>query len=513
MVSILLAKGLRFAHFLAIVLFLSAFEVLSNYPSAWRDVYYHGSAVKNILVTGYIENTWNNYPTHWPLSFVLWVAESYVTGLAPVVSNLLLLLPMSVFFCLVTYSLMKKLMPGKEDLVNASCILLFLLNVNHRNEFVFLHFNTRLFSFTLELAVILVFHELFVRQTGLLQQKGAIAGRAGAVILMLISFGITMSHILAPVLVMSLFLFFSVFRGGIGRRHAVIMMLLALVPYLLWNFSHASSFMESGLQSILDPYSRLIALEIMKGMYVISEPVPAFGEILRTYYKILLSVLTGASLVTVVLYYRRDGTTRFITIIFLASIVTSLFALLTFGLNGAVHRTIFNVSLPITALPMVLVWKNSKSRKVSIMLAVLLAVLVVPHYWLAHESSYARNMNFVTSTESVFAFTSSIRGEETLNVVGELAYGYNYYDPYYPNHNDVSIDPLKIGRSTELRSLGLALAQAKGVKLLGVKNVIHWAQFCQSYRESEIVWSTDVYHCLDDRCSRIYDSGYYTLYN
>jgi len=482
---------------LTIVLLFSVAEVYTNYPMIWRDVFLHGSDAKAIILQGHTGDPWFMYSETHPGFSLLWSVVSIVSGLQITESNLIILLPAGL--TAMTALLVAMYRRLSIEVWGAATLLSFLLMNFNTNEFMFVHFNTRLLS----LIYILVFVQLYLSGGN---------QRAKFVALLTTNAALVISHALnalVPVVIVAIALLDAKRSGSRESSFLLSSFLLCAISYAAWNVYVGIGLISAGLTTFLNVVYFRLALDVFAAWSPLNpKPTPFFGTVLVTYYKALAVVLGAISLYCAV-RLRRQTRVRLMAFYGLSVLLVyglSFFSLLTWI---SAHRGILTASVPLAALPMILLTLNAKNparrwRRQVVVLVVL--VLVIPHFVLVHEMPVA-NWARTGSLDGAASFTVEHRGDQTIASLGDFPIYYCYYEPFYKGYENLNLQGLQ----------GLAdVADFLSTRPEATLKIVHyraavdwsWGSGEQGVRQ----WDAEVYGRLDQRLDKIYSNGFDTIY-
>lgn len=480
----------------AVVIFFSIAEVWSNYPMLWRDLFLHGSAVSGILQRGRIDNTWFSYPQNQPGFFLLWSIASKITGFAIFESNLFVLLPVSVFS--LTLLLVLIFRAFHIEIPNAATLLAFLIMNFNWNEYMFVHFNTRLLS----LIYVLVFVLFFLRV-----EKGR-----RSFMLFTVNLALVISHVLnALVPIAFLGIYWLVERRRVHQE--ISLFASCATVYLAWNLYQAYSLLGAGLSTLLNHYYVLLALDIAGGWVPSGATTqPPYGPLIGDYYKALLVCLGFISLYALT-KLRKNGQVRILAAYLFSALTVygiSFFSILTWI---SAHRGIIFGSIALAGLPTLLLSsspeKRAKSWKRSLLVAVLI-VMIIPHFILVHEQPYARMLNTHSVGESS-SFILNHRNGQTIVTANDFPFYYAFYEPFYQGYESLDLSHL-----TSLNNVTSFFDNKTGLKVVDSSQVLDWSLtygHATSFDDGLTAWYRNVYTPLDDHLNRIYTTSYETIYD
>jgi len=484
---------------LAIVLLFSVAEVLTNYPMIWRDVFLHGSAVKGITSQGHIGGTWENYPETHPGFFLLWSIVTLVTSVGIFESNLLLLLPVAVMLLIMLLILIyRRLSIG---IVNGATLMAFLLMNFNMNEFMFLHFNTRLLS----LIYALVFLFLF------LNEKNA---RERVIGLLATNIALVISHILNSLVPIVFFAVYLLSKWKRARSTASLFLSCAII-YIAWNLYVGYARLSEGLTTFLNYYYVILDLELVYGWSPVqARPQPFFGLVLGTYFKVLLVTLALISLYSAI-KLRRQRRVKLLAFYLLS--VCMVYGFSFFSVLGwiSAHRGIIFGSVALASLPTILLTStaknNSKPWKRTILIIAII-ISVIPHFILVHEPPFAR-CESVGSVAQTSDFILKHRNGQPIVSVNDFPAYYCFYEPFYQGYDNLQLDG-----SSWLNNIAnfLVTRPKPSLRIVDYRQTVDWAWAlgrAQSYNQALREWDREVYAKLDERYNIIYGTGLETIYN
>jgi hypothetical protein len=487
---------------IVVALLFSVAEIAVNYPMIWRDVYLHGSACLEILEKGRIVETYDPYPQSNPGYFLLWSITSLVTGLQLFPSNLLLLLPVAVILLVVVCIAIFRRLSLRKEYANAAGLFAFLVMNFNTNEFMFVHFNTRLLSILLVLAFVLL----------LLAARRSPAQSAA---LLLTYTSLVIAHPLNSLLVIVFLGAFLFIRFDRSTR-SISLLFFCIVIYMLWSvYLSITTVAELG-KLLLDFLGGIkSSAEVAYGwLPTAPRAEPAFGILLGTYYKLLLIVLASLSLFSAVLL-RRQRHARFL-FVYLLSVSVLFGAAFLMGLGDiALDRGILFASVAFAGLPIMICasrWEHQvgPGLKRRLLLFTLITVLIVPQFVFAHQLPMVRYER-VGSIDSTMVFVSTHRAHRSIAAIGDFPYYYCYYEPTFKDYRI-----LWYSDWNSLNDVNYLFANnTQSLKIIDYKNIIDWGailRHADSYEQAFIQWHTLVTANVDGDYGRIYSNGYETTY-
>jgi hypothetical protein len=479
-----------------IVLSFSIVEVWSNYPMLWRDVFLHGSAVKGIIQQSHIENTWLSYPQTQPGFFLLWAMTTIVTGSGIFESNLLLLLPLGTVFLVTLLVLTFRALHIQTP--NAGALFAFLLMNFNLNEYMFVHFNTRLLS----LIYVIMFMLLFIKTRD---------GLGKSILLVLTNGALVISHVLNSLLPIAfLAVYWVIARKQVPQKFSLF--LSCATVYFTWNIYEAYSLLGIGLSTLLSYYYLRVAFDVAFGWLPSGATTqPFYGPIVTDYYKGLL-VFLGVACLYVTIVYRNHKPTRILAAYLLSALIVygiSFFSILTWI---SAHRGIIFGSVALAGLPVMFlsISKTGLRKWKRRMLIILLLVMVVPHFVLVHEQPYARMLN-TTSVGATASFLVTHRAGQTITTANDFPFYYSFYEPFYYGY-----DSFDLTHATAITNVTDFMNNNAGLKVLDYSQVLDWSLtygHAASFDDGMSVWYSNVYLPLDQHQNRVYSTSYETIYS
>jgi hypothetical protein len=486
-ISVYKTDDISFASLLAVVLLFSVVELYTNYPLIWRDIFLHGSAVKAINEQAYIGGAWWKYPETNPGFFLLWSIFTITTSMDIVQSNIFVLLPAaSILLVILILCIFRRL---SIRAANAATLLAFLLTNFNTNEFMYMHFNTRLLAFV----YVLLFLSIFLRR-----------GHLGATIgLLLTGISLITSHILislVPIVFVGLMLF-SRLRSSVSR-----MLFLSLASvYGMWNLYIGQNLLASGLESLFNVYYLQLALGF-SAQYspLVAKSEPFFGSILTTYYKILLVILALISVYCVVRYRKETMVATTWAYLLAVAIVfgLSFFSVLTWI---SVDRGVIMISIALAALPALLFMKKDTGSRhwTRKLFVVLILLLIVPQFVLVHEPSVVV-WGSESSSQQMYSFLVDHRGGQDLASLSDFPISYAYFEPFYQGYQYISVRNL----NQEGNVTRFFLTRSENtLKIVDRRRDVGYVQ-----PDAYAQWNYAVYSKLDQQFNVVYNSGFETIY-
>lgn len=492
-------SNLGLPSLIAVVLLFSLMEVSANYPLIWRDVYLHGSVVKGILNEGRIAPTWNEYASTHPGFFLLWSTLTVVTGLDPIPSNVLVLLPVAMMLLIALMILIYRRLSAAMG--NVAVLLAFLLMNFNANEFTFIHFNTRLLS----LLYVLLFLLLFLNQ-----KKGV----SREVCLLLTTATLVISHVLnslVPILFLAIYWLFERKQ----RKSIIPLTLCCVTIYASWNLYVGYPLLKEGVTSFLNSlYVRLALKTMSEWSPIIVRPQPLFGLLLGGYYKVLLVVLGLVSLYTMT-KLRKQRNVRLLAYYLLAAfLVYGLTFFSAVGPSISVDRGIIFASFALASLPIILFTSTKRSGSSSLRrrLAITAIILmIIPQFVLSHELPLAR-YGSVGSIDLTSHFILGHRANKTIVSLGDFPIYYCFYEPFYGGYENLGFS----GWSSLNNITNFLVTSPKdSLKIVDYKKIVDWGFILghtHSYDEALREWDTEIYAKLNLRFNRIYSNDFETIY-
>lgn len=516
-------KEVSLVSLIAVVLLFSLVQVATNYPMIFaRDVFLQGSIVNVIGSQGHIGNTWNTYAQSSPSFFVLWSVVTIVTGLEVIPTNLFLLLPIAIFlFTVLLVLIFRKLSIAIPYTV---ALFAFLLMNFNKNEYSFLHFNTRLLAFIYVLAFVFIFI-----QSKSLNLRGN--GRGRIILLFIIFVALVTTHVLIALLP---FIFITIYwllnRRKLARSISttISFVLGLLIVYTLWNFQYSSQLLKQVLTSFLNfGHGGAVsgAASITTGWFSpLSSNEPFFGFPLDIFYKVLLICL-GLISIYAAFRYRHEARTKILGIYLFSVIFLFGFGFFFLSLGDVtINRGIILSLVAISPLVAILITSENnkstlnnlqrnlqrKSKKIGVF-AVLVAILIVPQFVFSQEipiAPYASSQ----SLNSACNFVVSIRGNLSIAVIGYFPAFYTFYEPFFKDY--VSLET----PSPESWCQIVAFYQQNASGTLKITDYRAATDYgvllnhASSYDQALADWTSQVNGKLDGEYDRIYDNDQQVIY-
>jgi hypothetical protein len=500
-------KG-RFSLFLllSIVLVFSVVEVLGNYPLIFAgDVYVQGSSVKVIVEEGRLAEAWNTYHTTYPGTFLLWAIVKLVTGMSIKVSNLMVLLPITILLLPLLLVVLYRKLGTRKNATYAIALLAFLLMNNQGNELTFLHFNTRLYSLDLLILALLLF---FVRER---------KNKREEIILYVIIFSLTISHVLNSLIPVAFLFLYWLFEDKCDLKFVHTALLSATI-YLAWNINMAIGTFGLGIRSLASYYHLALGLDAIARFPTVPGYAPFFGVALKTYFKGLIVVLTLISIYSALKLRYKWKIRRLFYILLSVSVVygTTLFSAV---LVNAVDRAL--VIAPISLAPLsffAIIQKRNSVLKPSklLILSFLLLFLIIPNFTLVHEQPFATGDTGPVDACSEFVFEHKHTQQIVLLTSVSFWTYYSLQEPKFESYVNLKIyeHELPSGRHNLSDIANFLLDnRTSGIRVLDIRNVIEWSYMSPSFDEARKLWASEVYAPLESRYSKIYDNSFETLYH
>jgi len=500
-VGLLRETDLRLPSVLAIAFAFSFGEVLTNYPMIWRDVFFHGSGVKVIINEGQVGAIWlsqgSGYPQTHPGFFLLWSIVTLLTGLGTFESNLLLLLPVAVtVMILLLVAIYRRLSIGIEK--GAALMAFALMNFN-MNEFMFVHFNTRLLSlvYTLLFVVFLLIEE---------DDRRRVLG------MLLAGCALVISHVLNSLVSVGTLAIYSMFKSK--RRSSAVLVLLCGALYVGWNIYAGYPMIRAGLPTFLNYYYVLFAMErIYAWSPAAAKPIPFFGLLLETWYKILLITLAPISLYCAV-SLRRQRRVRILAAYLLSA--GAIYGISFFSVLAwiSAHRGIIFASVALASLPIMFftsaAGKGSRRWRQRVVVAAIV-ILLIPQFILVHEPPLAR-CGSVRSIAETSHFVMDHRNGQQIASLNDFPIYYSFYEPSYEGYSLI-----KVEGSISLKNVSeFLLTRQRGcLKIVDYRHVVDWGTALgrtESYDQALREWNEEVYARLRGRYNMIYATSYETIY-
>lgn len=489
-ITVYVDRKLSLFSLLAIVSVFSFVEAIGNYPLIFaRDVYLHGSSVKAIAINGHLVKGFNKYPLSHPGFFLLWTIVVLITGLDIKSSNLILSLPVAVSLLALMLILLYRKLGIRKDALCTVALLAWLVMNNQVNELSFFHFNTRLYSLVLILTLLLF-------------MKGKLRKSKEQTIFMAIFFSLTISHIIYS-LVPIAFLFFYWLIEDKRDKSSVWIVLLCLVIYLVWNLNMATQLFGEGLHKLLDYYHYSLALETATELTAVTAPYPFYGKILKQYYKVLIVTLALVSLWTMIkLKSKRE--VRILSYLLLGGGV--VFTILSIpDIVDSIDRGLMYFAIPLAPLSLFAIASKTKGsmQRLRLMgLTLLLLLLVVPHFVLVHEATFARGN--VEPTDAFCRFLSECRNGQRIAAFGDFRLYFCFFEPSIKKEEFY----LTVARSIfDIANL-LLESPRPSIRVVDFRNVVDWGYRCSSFEEAHELWIKEIYRPLESHYCKIYDNGF-----
>jgi hypothetical protein len=374
-----------------------------------------------------------------------------------------------------------------------------LLNFN-KNEFMFLHFNTRLLS----LIYVLLIVSLFVKQGN---------DPMRSISLVILNAALVISHALNSLVPAVFFgMYWMSNRKRIDSGWTTFVSCATI--YVAWSVYVGYEVLKAGLTTFLTYAYLKLAADLVAGWFQVGgNPGGFVGSALATYYKLLLITLGLISLYCAI---KLRGERK---VSLLRSYLFSTFAV--YGLSFlsvlnwiSIDRGIMLASIAIASLPMILFTLRTRNSLASWRrrtLVVAIIVLIMPQFLLVHEPAMA-NSGAVASIERTCVFLLDYRNGRGLASLNTFPIYYSFYDPFYSGYEN-----LEYADMASLKNVtNFLLTRPKGIlRVVDYRDTVDWGsqlRLAGSYREALTQWDREVYAKVNLRCNIVYSSGFERVY-
>jgi hypothetical protein len=522
LLSIVLVYGKRMMSILGMVLipFIYVFEVWSNYPNILaRDVYLHGQ-VWEVSTFGNIFSIQYQYPKEYPGFFLMIYIIYQTLGLEDIrFGNLFILYPglmLGLIICI--YIISCKVLKDWKIATLATFIGFNLLQFN-RNEFTFLHANTRLYS------VVILLMALYMILQCKEGEKEFLALSA------LATASLTMSHVLFQlvipltlmiILVFSLVHGYSVRKDILRNRLLLHAFIVALTLVIIWNtYNYYNYTVKTGARSLFSYLYHMLGLELLLSSALIRESIPPIGVILRNYYKVAIAFMTLMVFIYIVwrLLRKKLSLEEIIIVSFILSIIiVFLSTIFSTSLGNSIDRMLILYPIPLSILFILALSKiifsrfniitlhrsQQTSRPIRAHYVLLLILICLAGYLLVHEGSILQAYTQPLDNASIFINSYNVRQHTYLTATSP-------FDIYYVYFNPNSL--LKIIRIDLINSLNdvvdVMLESPENVKVIDIRSMLIWAYRYNDLRRSLSEWNEFVLSNINKHYILIYNNGGY----
>jgi hypothetical protein len=522
LLSIVLVYGKRMMSILGMVLipFIYVFEVWSNYPNILaRDVYLHGQ-VWEVSTCGNIFSIQYQYPKEYPGFFLMIYIIYQTLGLEDIrFANLFILYPglmLGLIICI--YIISCKVLKDWKIATLATFIGFNLLQFN-RNEFTFLHANTRLYS------VVILLMALYMILQCKEGEKEFLALSA------LATASLTMSHVLFQlvipltlmiILVFSLVHGYSVRKDILRNRLLLHAFIVALTLVIIWNtYNYYNYTVKTGARSLFSYLYHMLGLELLLSSALIRESIPPIGVILRNYYKVAIAFMTLMVLIYIVwrLLRKKLSLEEIIIASFILSvIIVFLSTIFSISLGNSIDRMLILYPIPLSILFISALTKiifsrfnittlhrsQQASRPIRAHYVLLLILICLAGYLLVHEESILQAYTQPLDNASIFINSYNMRQHTYLTATSPFGIYYVYFNP-----NSL----LKIIRIDLINSLNdvveVMLESPENVKVIDIRSMLIWAYRYNDLRRSLSEWNELVLSNINKHYNLIYNNGGY----
>lgn len=401
-------------YLIVIGLYLFGVPIFAEDNARFPWSYYPAGEVKTVLETNHVDSG-SNYPLisyrSWPATHFISASILYLSGIK--IENLLKYMPLFWVFSVIfiTFSIGKRLGSSSNQSFLASFLILASFYLPHY------YYGPVSFSYLLYLLLfmfIVAFSKNNINTSLVKNWKDEniifIKSITTIILISLTFFSLVVTHILAPIAVISSFTFSSLFIRTLNKKR-IIFIIFFIILFIAWHVFLTPGMFETGVKEFLRVITQLDALNIFKTAKYNVAPVVDLTRWIVHYSRFSFIVIYAIAMIAASAFYitGRIKGEKIEPIKICFFWLVGILALFGLKYGGEIDDRIYLFSL----VPMTFIITSVFDRKILAIMAILLIVLHMP----AHYGTESFDLVRTTELKGVNFFTT-----KTV---------YNIYDSYF----------------------------------------------------------------------------------